>query len=166
MDWPRIYSAILTASGQLSEDERLERTRLLMEASYAEAQSVEDLARYACLSREHFIRAFRKAYGSTPHKYLVQQRIQQARRLLERTDLPVTDICLEVGFTSLGSFSTLFRRHVGRSPDHYRRRHVASLGLEPPSAEPMVPTCMAMHFGNSSLLKKRGLVLPGYAPHP
>lgn len=160
MDWQRLYSAILTASGQLGEDERLERTRLLMEAWSAEPQTVEELARHACLSREHFIRTFRRAYGSTPHRYLTERRIQKARHLLERTDLSVTEVCLEVGFTSLGSFSSLFRRHVGSPPERYRRRSVVSPGLEA-GAVLMVPTCMAMHFGNSSLLEKRGIVLPG-----
>ena len=87
---------------------------------YARPLTVAALARRARLSRFHFIRAFRAATGLTPHQYLRERRLDRARHLLATTTMPVTEICRTVGFTSLGSFSTLFRRATGRSPAAYR----------------------------------------------
>jgi AraC-like DNA-binding protein len=79
-----------------------------------------DLARVACLSPNHLLRCFRDAFGISPHQFLTGARLDAARRLLRTTELPVTDICLSVGFSSHGSFSWLFRRRFGRSPSEYR----------------------------------------------
>jgi AraC-like DNA-binding protein len=83
---------------------------------------LDEIARVACLSPNHLLRTFRQVFGQTPHQYLTGVRLAEARRLLADTDRPVTEICLAVGFQSLGSFSWLFRRRVGRSPDAYRRQ--------------------------------------------
>src|SRR6267142_1571386 len=94
---------------------RLLRARDEIHARYAEALPLEHLAKEAALSRFHFLRSFRAAFGETPHRYLTRVRIEAAKRLL-LADAPVTDVCLEVGFQSLGSFSALFARMVGAPP--------------------------------------------------
>lgn len=87
---------------------------------YAEPLTVGLLARRARLSPFHFIRTFRAATGLTPHQYVRERRLERARHLLSTTPMPVTEVCQAVGFTSLGSFSTLFRRSTGQSPAAYR----------------------------------------------
>jgi transcriptional regulator GlxA family with amidase domain len=81
---------------------------------------VDQLARRAGLSAFHFIRTFRSAYGQTPHQYLRARRIERARDLLITTPMPITEVCVQVGFQSLGSFSSLFRRVTGETPAAYR----------------------------------------------
>ena len=95
---------------------RVLRGRDFLLSSLAEPVSLAEAARAACLSRFHFLRAFRDVFGQTPHQFLTTQRLERARQLLLRGDLSVTDVCLESGFQSLGSFSALFRRHFGVSP--------------------------------------------------
>ncbi len=102
--------------------EALHRARSLIEKEYSRSLDLRDLARAAGLSRYHFLRAFRIAFHVTPHQYLTRKRIERAKELLAGSDLPVTEICFEVGFESLGSFSTLFHRMVGWSPSIYRAR--------------------------------------------
>jgi AraC family transcriptional regulator len=97
-----------------------------MTACLAEPLTLEDIASIACLSTNHFLRAFKAAFHCSPHQFLTAQRIAAARRLLERTELPVTEICLQVGFSSLGSFSHLFTRRVGLSPVTYRQAALKS----------------------------------------
>lgn len=146
VDWPRVFQAVHTA--RWGEDDRVRRVRALMDRAYFEPLDVDRLAAEAYLSRAQLIRAFKRAYDTTPHQYLVQRRLDAALRLLETTPLSVTDICLEVGFSSLGSFSTRFRRQFGRAPGHYRRLAVPSLGL-PRIAGP--PCCFALMYGGVRL---------------
>lgn len=91
-----------------------------IDRNYAKPLTVAALARRARLSPFHFIRAFRSATGLTPHQYLRERRLDRARHLLSTTEMPVTEVCHAVGFASLGSFSSLFRRATGRSPIAYR----------------------------------------------
>ena len=98
------------------------RARDTMDRDYARPLDVEALASAAHLSRAHFIRSFRDAFGETPHRYLQRRRIERAMALLRTTDKPVTEICLEVGFASLGTFSRTFSDVLGTSPRAYRRR--------------------------------------------
>ncbi len=100
---------------------RLHRAREHAAASFAEPVSLEELASVACLSPSHFLRSFRRAFGETPHRFLTMRRLREARRLLLTTDLPVTEVCLSVGFASLGSFGALFHRYHGISPERFRR---------------------------------------------
>lgn len=100
---------------------RLLRARDLIHARYGGPLRIEDLAREAALSPFHFLRMFRAAFGETPHRYLTRVRIEAAKRLL-LADAPVTDVCFDVGFQSLGSFSALFSRAVGAPPSAFRRR--------------------------------------------
>lgn len=99
---------------------RLHLARDYAEAMFAEPVALADLADVAGMSANHLLRSFRQAFGQTPHQYISALRLARARELLAGTDLPVTEICLAVGFTSLGSFSWLFRRSVGLAPAEYR----------------------------------------------
>ncbi len=100
---------------------RVLRARDAIHARFAEPLRLDQLAREAALSPFHFLRIFRSAFGETPHQYLTRVRIEAAKRLL-LADAPVTDVCFEVGFQSLGSFSALFARRVGAPPSAFRRR--------------------------------------------
>ena len=101
--------------------ERLHLARAYMDSHYDQPITLEHVSGEAGFSPYHFIRLFRSAYRQTPHQYLIQQRIEKAKQLLRSGDLPVHEICYAVGFESLGSFSTLFRRNTGLSPASYRK---------------------------------------------
>ena len=100
----------------------LQRARELIDARYAQPLDLDELARTANFSRYHFLRAFRRVFHATPHEYLTRKRIERAKELLAESEFTVTEICFEVGFESLGSFSTLFHKIVGWSPSIYRAR--------------------------------------------
>lgn len=111
---------------------RLHLAHDFADACFAEPLSLDDMAAVACLSPNHLLRTFPLLFGKTPHQYLTERRLAEARRLLRETELPVTDICCHVGFVSLGSFSSLFaRRHGGLSPEHYRHRKVGDFEEAP-----------------------------------
>src|ERR687893_879895 len=98
------------------------RAKDLADARYSERLDVDDLARAAGLSRAHFSREFRAAFGESPHAYLLTRRMERAAALLRTTDRSVTDICFSVGLRSVGSFTTSFRRAFGVTPTVYRAR--------------------------------------------
>jgi AraC-like DNA-binding protein len=109
---------------------RLRRARDTIDRDYAEPLDVPALARAALMSPGHFSRSFRAAFGETPYSYLMTRRIERAKALLRRGDLTVTEVCMAVGCTSLGSFSTRFTELVGESPSAYRaRRHDAGAAI-------------------------------------
>ena len=116
----------------------LRRARDLMDRDYAKPLDVPALARVAHVSPAHFSRQFRATFGETPHRYLQRRRVERSMFLLRDTDRSVTDICLDVGFTSLGTFSRTFRDIVGESPSAYRARFAAG------GAALRVPACWAM----------------------
>jgi AraC-like DNA-binding protein len=118
---------------------RLLRARDAMDRSYAQPLDVPALARIAFTSEAHFIRTFKQTFGETPHRYLQRRRLERAMALLRETERPVTDICLEVGFTSLGTFSRTFTRILGMSPTTYRAAWRAGAGTAG-----YVPTCVVM----------------------
>ncbi|MGW5677605.1 helix-turn-helix transcriptional regulator [Streptomyces sp. NPDC003860] len=101
---------------------RLRKARDRMDRDYAKPLDVPALARGALMSPGHFSRSFRAAFGDTPYNYLMTRRIERAKALLRRGDLSVTEVCMEVGCTSLGSFSSRFTELVGESPSAYRAR--------------------------------------------
>jgi AraC-like DNA-binding protein len=112
------------------------RAKDLADARYFEPLGVDDLASVAGLSRAHFSREFRRAFGESPHAYLLTRRLERAAALLRNTDRSVADICLSVGLQSVGSFTTSFTRTFGVSPTAYRMRY------PPAAAAAIVPACI------------------------
>jgi AraC-like DNA-binding protein len=126
----------MTAPDAVPAYVHLLRAKDLIDRDYARELDVPTLARVAHASPAHFGRSFKRAFGETPHKYLQRRRIERAMELLRETDLMVTPISLEVGFHSLGSFSSAFRELVGESPVEYARRWRAG---RPPPSPPCFP---------------------------
>jgi AraC-like DNA-binding protein len=120
---------------ELADLAHLRRARDLIDRDYAEPLDVPAMARAACMSPAHFSRKFRAAYGETPYSYLMTRRIERAKAFL-RQGLSVTDTCVAVGCTSLGSFSARFAEIVGESPSQYRARDHRHLEA--------VPSCVSM----------------------
>jgi transcriptional regulator GlxA family with amidase domain len=118
----------------------LRRARDMVDREYAEPLDLDALADAANVSKYHFARCFRSAYGDTPMRYVVRRRIERAQDLLRSANLTVTEICMSVGFSSLGSFSSRFRELVGESPTEYRNRWAA---LE----APRIPGCFLFMRG-------------------
>lgn len=116
------------------------RAKDLVDARYRDPLDVSELARAARLSPAHFSREFRRAFGSTPHQYLLTRRLERAAELLRNTDHPVAEICFDVGLRSLGSFTSSFSRAFGCSPTAYRAAH------PPASSRARVPTCVVMAY--------------------
>ena len=102
---------------------RLLRARDVMDRTYAEPLDVRAVAAVAHLSEAHFSRCFRTVFGETPHRYLQRRRVERSMFLLRETERSITDICLDVGFNSLGTFSRTFRDIVGETPSGYREGH-------------------------------------------
>jgi AraC-like DNA-binding protein len=124
----------------------LRRARDLIDREYARPLDVPTLARQALMSPSHFSRQFRAAYGETPYTYLMTRRIERAMALLRRGNKSVTEVCMEVGCTSLGSFSARFTEIVGETPSAYRaRRHDATA---------VVPACIAKAWTRPSRIKE------------
>lgn len=121
--------------------ERLCRARNFIDVCYDLPLSLDEISSKACFSRYHFLRLFRQAFDKTPHQYLVGRRIEKAKELLRAPDLSVTDVCFEVGFQSLGSFSSLFRKTVGHAPITYREQARKSL-----LARNQVPGCFLVMY--------------------
>ena len=117
------------------------RAKDLADARYFEPLDVDDLARVAALSRAHFSREFRRAFGESPHAYLQTRRLERAASLLRSTDRSVADVCFSVGLQSVGSFTTSFKQTFGMTPTAYR----ASF---PPAADyALVPACVVRFYG-------------------
>src|SRR5437660_12597922 len=104
---------------------RMLRARDAMDRSFAQPLEVRSVARIAYVSEAHFSRQFRSTFGETPHRYLQRRRVERAMELLRETDTPVTDVCFDAGFNSLGAFSRTFREIVGEPPSRYRAPFVA-----------------------------------------
>ena len=115
----------------LEELRRLRRARDRMDREYAQPLDVPALGRTALMSTAHFSRRFREAYSETPYSYLMTRRIERAKALLRRGDLSVTEVCFEVGCTSLGSFSSRFTELVGETPSAYQARDHEQLRVVP-----------------------------------
>ena len=117
------------------------RAKDLADARYFEPLDVDDLAGAAGLSRAHFSREFRRAFGESPHAYLLTRRLERAAALLRGTDRSVAEICFAVGLRSVGSFTTSFTRTYGTSPTAYRAAH------PPAAARAIVPACVLRIYG-------------------
>ena len=129
---------------------RLWRARRLMDDCFDRPLNLDAISSEACFSRYHFIRLFKRAFNQTPHQYLTEKRIERAKELLASSRLSVTDVCFEVGFQSLGSFSTLFHKRVGTSPIIYRT-NLSELSRATARQEPAwIPFCFQLTYGTSS----------------
>jgi AraC-like DNA-binding protein len=127
------------------------RARDAIDRDYARPLNVAALARIALVSDAHFIRTFRATFGETPHRYLQRRRVERAMALLRGTDRSVTDICVAVGFSSLGTFSRTFRDIVGESPSAFRQLA--------PKPFP-VPTCFTMSWARPSSFGEAAFRVP------
>jgi AraC-like DNA-binding protein len=123
-------------AGKVPPSRHLQRAKDLVDSRYGGPLTVDDLARAAGLSRAHFSREFRRAFGESPHSYLLTRRLERAAALLRATDHSVAEICLDVGLTSVGSFTTSFTRIYGCPPTAYRAK------FPPASAWARVPACV------------------------
>jgi transcriptional regulator GlxA family with amidase domain len=124
----------------------LRRARDLMDREYARPLDVPAMARAALMSASHFSRRFRTAYGETPYNYLMTRRIERAKALLRRGELSVTEVCMSVGCTSLGSFSARFTEIVGEPPSAYRVRDHRAASI--------VPGCWAKQVTRPSRIRE------------
>ena len=129
------------SSVRLNPHKQVRLARLLLDRSYDAPITIGDLSREVALSPYYLIRAFRHVYKQTPHQYLVGQRIARAKELLRNSDLSITEICVAVGFESLGSFSTLFSKVAGISPSAYRD------SCHPTSTPAYIPFCVCLLHG-------------------
>ncbi|MDO9354651.1 MAG: AraC family transcriptional regulator [Solirubrobacteraceae bacterium] len=136
----------------------LVRARDLADLRYATGVDVEAMAAAAGLSKAHFSREFKRAFGETPHQYLLTRRLERAAALLRSTDRSVATICLDVGLTSVGSFTSSFTRAFGKSPMAYRA------SFPPGSAVWRVPPCMVRQVARP--VPMRPAVVPGMIPAP
>jgi len=117
------------------------RARDLADARYTEPLGVDDLAAEAGLSRAHFSREFRRAFGVSPYAYLLTRRLERAAALLRNTDNSVAEVCLAVGLQGIGSFTTSFKRAFGKTPTEYRS------SFPPAASQAMVPGCVVRAYG-------------------
>ena len=123
----------------LPSTRHLLRAKDLIDARFRDPLDVPTLAAVAHLSPAHFTREFRRVFGETPHQYLLTRRLERAAAMLSNTDRSVSEICFEVGLSSVGSFTTSFRRVYGTTPTEYRSAH-------PPIARARVPTCVLQAY--------------------
>lgn len=126
---------------------RLCRARDLLAAEYQSQVLLDTAAREACLSPFHFHRLFRSTFGETPHDFLTRRRLDRARHLLAAGEMTVTEVCFEVGYSSLGSFSTKFQSLVGVPPTHYQRQVRRVFGYQRPWKIMLVPACYFSAYG-------------------
>jgi AraC-like DNA-binding protein len=131
---PDVYKKIVTA-------------KLYMDENFHEPIDLRHISRQACLSRFHFHRLFTRIYQRTPHRYLTQKRIEHARRMLAGKELTVSEICNQVGFESIGSFSTLFKKEIGSAPQNYRHEALMRQELTKQAPAAVIPHCHLEIFG-------------------
>ena len=147
--------SLVTREQQVAADtyRRLSRARRLIDECFHLPLDLDQISSEACLSRFHFLRLFRRTFKKTPHQYLTHRRIERAKELLSSSALTVTDVCFEVGFESLGSFSSLFHKHVGKPPIAYR----AFILEHQMESRRKIPCCFLTMYGvNNPAHAKRG----------
>ena len=134
---------------------RLCSARDMLRETHERPVSIQEVAQAAAMSPFHFIRQFEAVFGATPHQFRIQARLDRAKELLALSDYSVTDVCLEVGFSSLGSFSDLFARRVGASPSVYRRqvRSIVHVPAELPRT--LTPGCLSLMAAAFAISEKR-----------
>jgi AraC-like DNA-binding protein len=134
---------------------RLCRARDLLRETHDPELSIQEVAGRAQLSPYHFIRVFEAVFGLTPHQFRIEERLARARYLLLEDNASETDVCMEVGFSSLGSFSSLFARRVGVAPSLYRRRARASIRVPGLPPQELFPGCLTLMGAAFAIMEKR-----------
>lgn len=128
---------------------RIVQAKLFIDQHFREKINLDEIAGEASFSRFHFIRLFKESYGHTPHQYLVSLRLREAEKLMEQSDLKIQEICFEIGFESVGTFTTLFRKIYGKSPK-VRQNEILERGKQPSLHK--IPNCFAeKQFSRSEL---------------
>jgi len=117
--------------------------------------SIAEVAREAAMSPFHFLRRFESVFGTTPHQFRIQSRLDRARHLLALSDYSVTDVCMEVGFSSLGSFSALFARRFGTPPSAYRRQVRSLIAVPGELPRELAPGCLSLMAAAFAILEKQ-----------
>ena len=138
------FTLVLTMLLRHEGFRRLCLARDLLREQCEPAPSIAELARVVQISPFHFIRQFRAVFGVTPHQFRTAVRIDRAKELLSRGEMSVTEVCMELGFSSVGSFSDLFARRVGTPPSSYRRRTRALVALPPNAPCSLTPGCLTL----------------------
>ena len=134
---------------------RLCSARDLLRETHDRPLSIVAVAREAAMSPFHFIRQFHALFGETPHQFRIQARLDRAKHLLALSDYSVTDICMEVGFSSLGSFSELFRRRLGTAPSAYRRQVRSVMCLPGVLPRELTPGCLTLMGAAFAIFEKQ-----------
>jgi AraC-like DNA-binding protein len=140
---------------------RLCRARDMLRETHDRPLTIEEVAREAAVSPFHFIRQFHAMFGDTPHQFRIQARLDRAKHLLAMSDYSVTDVCMEVGFSSLGSFSDLFARRVGTSPSLYRRRVRSIMPAPRVLPRELIPGCLTLMGAAFAIFEKQPHALLG-----
>jgi AraC-like DNA-binding protein len=133
----------------ISLHRRLYLSKEFIDDCYSEPIDLDIIARKAYFSPYHFLRQFKKVYNVTPHRYLTEKRIDKAKELLKKTGSTVTEVCFEVGFQSLGSFSSLFNKYVGLSPTEFQKQHSRKIMFSLRFPEKLIPVCFTYYFSTA-----------------
>jgi len=144
---PSFHIAAHFLVGKSDVYRRVYRARKFIDESFHRPLDLHQISKQAFFSRYHFLRMFRKTFNKTPHQYLTQRRIERAKQLLAESSLSVTEVCFEVGFESVGSFCSLFHKHVGQPPNLYRTYMVKRKQTVARLPELAVPSCFLKMFG-------------------
>jgi AraC-like DNA-binding protein len=139
---------------------RLCRARDLLREVHDEPISIRAVASEAAMSPFHFIRQFEALFGETPHQFRIRARLERAKQLLALSDYSVTDVCMEVGFTSLGSFSDLFARRVGSAPSTYRRQIRPLVHVPGELPKELAPGCLTLMAAAFAIFEKQPTGVP------
>ena len=134
---------------------RLCRARDLLRETHDRRLTIREVAREAAISPFHFIRRFEAVFGETPHQFRIQARLERAKHLLALSDYSVTDVCMEVGFESLGSFSDLFARRVGVAPSVYRRQVRSIVPVPAMLPRQLYPGCLTLMGAAFAIFEKQ-----------
>jgi AraC-like DNA-binding protein len=133
------------------------RARDVLREVHDRPLSIAEVAREAAMSPFHFIRRFESVFGTTPHQFRIQSRLERAKHLLALSDYSVTDVCMEVGFGSLGSFSALFPRRFGTPPSAYRRQVRSLIAVPGELPRELAPGCLSLMAAAFAILEKQRL---------
>ena len=131
------------------------RARNMLRETSDRPVSIREVAHEAAMSPFHFIRQFAAVFGATPHQFRIAARLERAKRLLALSDYSVTDVCMEVGFSSLGSFSDLFARRIGAPPSVYRRQIRSSISVPAELPIRLMPGCLTLMAAAFAISEKQ-----------